>query len=200
MISDSIKNKVVRPHQWYILKTNKKWFNHYCEYVLTGKILHVGNGLGYASALIKEKNENVTSLDVEINPDTINKEDVILYEGERIPFGDASFDAVLCDYVIHHTPSPEKFIDELKRVIVPNGLLIVVEQTHENYFQYYKTVRNCRKQNKQSGQKVTIYWKSYFNRKKIRSFFLSHGLEILDTISEQRKSGFTEMFALRKID
>jgi ubiquinone/menaquinone biosynthesis C-methylase UbiE len=135
MISDSIKNKVVRPHQWYILKTNKKWFNHYCEYVLTGKILHVGNGLGYASALIKEKNENVTSLDVEINPDTINKEDVILYEGERIPFGDASFDAVLCDYVIHHTPSPEKFIDELKRVIVPNGLLIVVEQTHENYFQ-----------------------------------------------------------------
>jgi|GEM_PF-2039557 len=198
MISDSIKSKVNKPKQLYLLKTNKKWFNHYCEYITHGKILHVGNGLGYASSLIKEKNPDIIPLDISIQEDTINKDEVVLYDGEKIPYNDQSFDVVLCDYVIHHTPNPELFMQELRRVVKSGGLLIVIEQTYENLFQKCKLVHNCKKQNNDSEQKVQIYWKSYFSRKSIRKAFELLGLQLLDTISEQRKSSFTEMFVLRK--
>ena len=200
MISKEIKDKVKNSRQMYLLKTNKKWFNHYFEYITSGTILHVGNGLGYASSLIKEKNHEIVSVDIEIHPDTINRDDVIIYDGDHLPYQHESFDVVLCDYVIHHTPNPQKFVTELKRVVKRGGLLIVIEQTHTNFLQRIRLLYNCRKQNKQSGQKVTMYWRSYFSRKSIREFFASMGFEMVDIISEQRKSSFTEMFVLRKID
>lgn len=198
MISKAIKQKVNKPHQAYILKTNKKWFNHYFEYITHGQVLHVGNGLGYASEMIKENNPDIVSIDISIQGDTINKEDVVIYDGVKIPYKDGEFDVVLCDYVIHHTPDPQLFMTELYRVVKPGKLLVIIEQTYTSLFQKYKLVHNCRKQNKNSDQKVTIYWKSYFSRKSIRQAFNALGLELIDTISEQRKSSFTEMFVLKK--
>jgi len=198
MISESITSRVKKPKQKYILRTNKKWFNHYCEYIQSGSILHVGNGLGYASELIKEKNRNIIPIDISIQNDTINKDDVVLYDGSNIPYPDSMFDIVLCDYVVHHTSNPQKFLNELSRVVKPGGLLLIIEQTHTNLFQRCRLLFNCWKQNKGSDQKVSIYWRSYFSRKSIRSTFKNMGLEILDTISEQRKSSYTEMFVLKK--
>lgn len=198
MISEEIKQKVKKPKQMYLLRTNKKWFNHYFEYIVVGKVLHVGNGLGFASSLIKEKNPQIISLDITIHPDTINPEDVLLYDGDRIPFPDEFFDVVLCDYVVHHTPKPAEFLKELRRVVKRGGLLIIIEQTHQNFFQRCKLLYYCRKQNMEANQKVTMYWRSYFSRKSIRATFSDMGLEVLDVISEQRKSSFTEMFVLKK--
>lgn len=190
--------KVTDPRQRYLLRTNKKWFNHYCEYILTGKILHVGNGLGYASALIKEKNQKLICLDVTIQKDTINKEDVVLYNGTKIPYEESAFDVILCDYVLHHTPDPAQMIAELIRVAKQSGLIIVIEQTYSNTFQRLKLFYSCWKQNRDSGQKVGMYWRSYFSRSSSRSTFRTMNLEILDIISEQRKSSYTEMFVLKK--
>ncbi len=198
MISKSISNQIKKPRQKYLLRNNKKWFNHYCEYILDGKILHVGNGLGYASELIKEKNSNIISLDISIQNDTINKNDVVVYDGEVIPYKDESFDAVLCDYVLHHTPDPSVLLKELIRVTKKNGTLIILEQAYSNIFQRIKLIYSCWKQNKNSDQKVSIYWKSYFSRKSIRSLFYNFNLDTIDVISEQRKSSYTEMFFLKK--
>lgn len=198
MISKEIMEKVTDPKQRYLLRTNKKWFNHYCEYILAGKILHVGNGLGYASALIKEKNQKLICLDVTIQKDTINKEDVVLYNGTKIPYEESAFDMVLCDYVLHHTPDPVQMITELIRVAKQSGLIIVIEQTYNNTFQRLKLFYSCWKQNRDSGQNVGMYWRSYFSRSSSRSTFRTMNLEILDIISEQRKSSYTEMFVLKK--
>ena len=42
-----------------------------------------------------------------------------------LPFGDASFDLVLCNHVIEHVPESGRALGELFRVVRPGGLLIV---------------------------------------------------------------------------
>lgn len=46
-------------------------------------------------------------------------------KGEKIPFGDASFDLVLLVRVIHHLKRPEKVVGEINRVLKPGGFLIL---------------------------------------------------------------------------
>jgi ubiquinone/menaquinone biosynthesis C-methylase UbiE len=45
--------------------------------------------------------------------------------GNRLPFGDASFDCVICIDVIEHLPSPARFVAEFERVLRPGGLLLI---------------------------------------------------------------------------
>jgi SAM-dependent methyltransferase len=42
-----------------------------------------------------------------------------------LPFGDASFDCVICSEVIEHIPASERAFDELIRVLRPGGRLIL---------------------------------------------------------------------------
>jgi SAM-dependent methyltransferase len=48
-----------------------------------------------------------------------------VYSGDRLPFGDASFDTVLCSQVGEHVPDPRAFFKDLARVLKPSGRLIV---------------------------------------------------------------------------
>lgn len=187
--------------QKYLLKTNKKWFEFYSKYIQKeGKIIHIGNGFGYATLLLTEKNPNVIALDISVSEDTINKEDVILYDGVTIPYHDEAFDMLLCDYVIHHTPRPYEFLNELKRVVKKDGIVVIIEQTYENLFQRIKLIYSCWKQNRVAGQNVKIYPSSYFSRRKLRQTFEYLHLSVIDILTQKRKSSFTEVFILRRLD
>lgn len=47
----------------------------------------------------------------------------VVCDAERLPFADASFDAVTCRIAAHHFPSPTAFVDEVARVLEPGGTL-----------------------------------------------------------------------------
>jgi len=55
--------------------------------------------------------------------------DVDLQEGdaEHLPFGDASFDTVVCALSLCTIPSPAAAIGEMKRVLVPGGRLLLLD-------------------------------------------------------------------------
>jgi SAM-dependent methyltransferase len=67
----------------------------------------------------------------------------LTYDGQRLPFPDASFDTVLNVQVLEHTPRPRALMAEMARVLKPGGLLILLapfqfrlhEQPHD-YFRY----------------------------------------------------------------
>jgi SAM-dependent methyltransferase len=67
----------------------------------------------------------------------------LTYDGQRLPFPDASFDTVLNIQVLEHTPRPRALLAEMSRVLKPGGLLILLapfqfrlhEQPHD-YFRY----------------------------------------------------------------
>lgn len=51
---------------------------------------------------------------------------------KELPFADNSFDIVLALATMHHTPDPEYYLSELKRVIKPEGAVILVEEMYHN--------------------------------------------------------------------
>jgi ubiquinone/menaquinone biosynthesis C-methylase UbiE len=46
-------------------------------------------------------------------------------EGERIPYADATFDLVSCQYAFHHMLKPELVLQEMVRVTKPDGRILV---------------------------------------------------------------------------
>src|SRR5581483_3565004 len=42
-------------------------------------------------------------------------------EAESLPYADASFDAVVCNFGAHHFPYPERALAEVRRVLRPGG-------------------------------------------------------------------------------
>jgi SAM-dependent methyltransferase len=67
----------------------------------------------------------------------------VVYSGGTVPFRDATFDTVLSVQVLEHTPRPAALLAEMRRVLKPDGLLILTapfqfrlhEQPHD-YFRY----------------------------------------------------------------
>ena len=48
-------------------------------------------------------------------------------EAERLPFADGSFDLVTCQTVLIHVKNPRAVISEMARVLMPGGILVIVE-------------------------------------------------------------------------
>jgi SAM-dependent methyltransferase len=46
-------------------------------------------------------------------------------DAEALPFGDAEFDLVTCRIAPHHFPHPERFVEEVARVLKPGGHFIL---------------------------------------------------------------------------
>lgn len=49
--------------------------------------------------------------------------DIVSFDGRTIPFGDNSFDSILCTEVLEHAEGPEKLVEEMHRVLKPGGVL-----------------------------------------------------------------------------
>ena len=47
------------------------------------------------------------------------------YDGKQFPFDDTSFEAVLCNEVLEHVFNLDEFISEIRRVLTPNGRLLL---------------------------------------------------------------------------
>jgi ubiquinone/menaquinone biosynthesis C-methylase UbiE len=105
----------------------------------TSHILDVGCGTGQTAAYISEQyGANVTAID--IHPKMLQKarvrfaslsHPVHLYNAsiESLPFPSEQFDMILCESVLSFVSLP-KALQEIYRVLKPNGKLVAVEAAH----------------------------------------------------------------------
>ena len=104
--------------------------------LLTGdeRALDVGAGAGaFAFAIAPRVREVVAvELDEELaaraRADAPANVEVIVGDGEHLPFERASFDLAGTLRTLHHTPRPELLVAELARVTRPGGTILVVDQ------------------------------------------------------------------------
>jgi len=84
---------------------------------------------------------SVIGIDVASSPHNVQGAD-LLYDGRHIPFEDGRFDIVFCTEVLEHVPEPSEFLDEIRRVLRPGGVLIMTTPflvpLHEEPHDYYR--------------------------------------------------------------
>ncbi|GEN35119.1 class I SAM-dependent methyltransferase [Aneurinibacillus danicus] len=51
----------------------------------------------------------------------------VVADAEALPFLDATFDAVTCRIAPHHFPAPERFVQEVARVLKPGGRFLMID-------------------------------------------------------------------------
>jgi ubiquinone/menaquinone biosynthesis C-methylase UbiE len=103
---------------------------------LTGeeRALDVGTGTGALAHALAPRVREVVALEIDpamaerARADAPANVEVVVGDGERLPFEDFSFDLAATLRTLHHTPRPELLIAELARVVEPGGLLLIVDQ------------------------------------------------------------------------
>jgi SAM-dependent methyltransferase len=99
---------------------------------LKGKVLDVGCGIGDMLSY----RQNTVGLDVNpLNVAFCQKRQLEAYvmKPDVIPFRDKSFDSVLLDNVLEHIEKPSLLFKEMRRVLKPNGLLLIGVPGHKGF-------------------------------------------------------------------
>jgi SAM-dependent methyltransferase len=96
-------------------------------------VLEVACGAGLGLGYLSRRAERVVGLD--IDPTNLERAratykgrprvEIVEGDAERLPFPDASFDAVILFEAIYYLPSPERFVAEARRVLRPGGELMI---------------------------------------------------------------------------
>src|SRR5262249_55925942 len=98
------------------------------------RALDVGAGTGALAFALAPRVEEVVA--VELDPELAARAaadappnvEVVVADGEALPFEDADLDAAGCLRTLHHAARPELIVAELNRVTVLGGTILVVDQ------------------------------------------------------------------------
>jgi len=115
------------------------WIEHWHRYhfaqrwVEGARVLDVACGEGYGSALLAKRASHVTGIDVSTEAIAHAKAQYASLANAifdcasctRLPLADASIDVAVTFETIEHIAEQEAFLDELARVLKPDGLLIL---------------------------------------------------------------------------
>jgi ubiquinone/menaquinone biosynthesis C-methylase UbiE len=92
-------------------------------------ILDVGCGSCNIIEILKEKNFNVVPLDIGVNS-IIEGINPVVYDGEKMPFKENTFDKSMILTVLHHTNQQKILIKEVMRVT--KNRIIIIEDVYTN--------------------------------------------------------------------
>lgn len=113
-------------------------------------ILDIASGSGYGTKILAETAKYVYGVDVNTTAVNYSKKhyaakniEYIVGDGESIPLDDNSVDVVVTFETIEHIKDYKKFLDEVDRILKPDGLLLVstpndVEFAEGNHFHLHE--------------------------------------------------------------
>jgi demethylmenaquinone methyltransferase / 2-methoxy-6-polyprenyl-1,4-benzoquinol methylase len=124
------------------LGQNRRWRRRMVEEVAAAApktILDVATGTaGVAENMVARTDAQVIGIDITEEMVRLGSEKVarkglkdriqlVVGTGERLPFRDATFDALVFTYLLRYVPDPTQTLRELARVIRPDGLMASLE-------------------------------------------------------------------------
>jgi len=112
------------------------------------EVLEIGGGVGTDLAQFAAHGARVTDLDLSSRHLTLAKENFLVrglqgrfiqHDAETLVFDDDSFDVVYSNGVLHHTPNTRRVVEEIRRVLRPGGLAIVMVYA-EDSLHYWRNI------------------------------------------------------------
>lgn len=100
-------------------------------------LLDCGCGTAPMLTLLKQKYPDRHYTGIDLTPEMIEVArakgmpgvELVVGDCEKLPFPDASFDAVICCQSFHHYPNAQDFFDSVCRVLRPGGRLVLRDMT-----------------------------------------------------------------------
>lgn len=129
------------------------------------KIVDIGSGTGDVAILLGRHGKEVTPVDViDFHGPRLVK--TTIYDGQRLPFPNKSFDIAMLLMVMHHTPNPEIVFNEASRVARE---IVVIETSYTTPINRWTTVisdmiGNFRLSAFWPSYKLDSEWKDFFSR------------------------------------
>ncbi len=102
------------------------------------RVLDVGAGTGAFAFAVAPRAREVVAVELDeesaarARVDAPANVEVVVADGEHLPFDDFSFDVAATLRTLHHTGRPELLVAELTRVTKPGGTILVVDQLAPN--------------------------------------------------------------------
>jgi SAM-dependent methyltransferase len=99
----------------------------YIPRIASGSVIDLGCGTGDSVVQFRNVNPDVrwVGVDIEASPEVALRRrtdaEFVTFDGVKLPFEDASFDAVYCKQVLEHVRSPGPLLAEVARVVRPGG-------------------------------------------------------------------------------
>ena len=108
------------------------------------EMLEVGCGDGRLSSLLANKVKSLTAIDpdkamINLASKEISGVDFRVGYGERLEFSDKTYDVVLFSYSLHHQDCV-KALDEAKRVLRDNGIILIIEPSTEGEYTQFVSI------------------------------------------------------------
>lgn len=114
------------------------YLEHYLRYLLASSlatdkdVLDIASGEGYGSYIMAQKARSVIGVDISAEAvehaiETYKKDNLSFRTGDaaQIPLPDASVDLVVSFETIEHHDRQEEMLDEIRRVLRPDGVLVI---------------------------------------------------------------------------
>lgn len=122
------------------------WYEHWHRYDVASKlcknkhVLDLACGEGYGSDLIAKFASSVIGADysrtiIKVSSNKYKQDNLAFcnVDAALIPFKDNSFDCIVSFETIEHLAAQEEMLTEFKRVLKPNGFLIISSPDKKNY-------------------------------------------------------------------
>ncbi|MEA2505881.1 MAG: demethylmenaquinone methyltransferase / 2-methoxy-6-polyprenyl,4-benzoquinol methylase [Actinomycetota bacterium] len=121
---------------------NGRWRRRMIDHIVDASprlICDVATGTaGVAIQLARRTQSNIVGLDVSeemlrrgransLREGMETRIDFVIGSAERLPFGDAAFDALIFTYLLRYVPDPAATLVELARVVKPGGMVATLE-------------------------------------------------------------------------
>ncbi|OUS03427.1 SAM-dependent methyltransferase [Flavobacteriales bacterium 33_180_T64] len=147
---------------WLYLKSETNFFSKDTESSSALRVLHFAPEQCFLKRFKKLKHLHYTTTDLE-SPIADVKADIC-----NLPFEDNSYDVILCNHVLEHIPDDTKAMQELHRVLKPNGMAILQipqDLSREHTFED-DSITDKKERAKIFGQydHVRVYGRDYFDK------------------------------------
>lgn len=142
-----------RKYSFRVSKYHDDYLSEFKYLPKGSSVLEIGCGGGIESLRLSELGMKIYVSDISVgmvkkaksvltNSSEINVINFLVCDAEELPFGDNSVDSILIVASLHHLPNPDIFFLEARRVLKPNGLLVIgFEPNRWPYYTVYPFMR-----------------------------------------------------------